>query len=101
VAPEQLVSIFSKPAPEAIRPGHEERAAQWLDLWHHHIGDPSQSPEGDYEDFFGQAARLDASLRGFGPENTWLRVMGRRAGSAINAGTGESRPKKELAHLQR
>lgn len=88
---------ISRAATPAIRE-HEERL---LALWRQHIGPATESPDGDYEDFYEQAARLDAAVTAFGPENIWLTVSQHREGDARNLGTGETRPIAGLEHLPR
>lgn len=87
----------SRAAAPAVR-AHEERL---LVLWREHIGPAEESEDGDYEDFYEQAARLDAALKAFGAENIWLTVSQHREGDARNLGTGETRPISDLEHLPR
>lgn len=97
-----LVSIVHYPAPvrRSARPDVQARKDELLRLWFKHIEPVQEGGEGDYEDFYEQAARLEAALQAFGPENVWLHLSSDRA-TAVNAGTGERRPATELDHLDR
>lgn len=97
-----LVSIVNKPAPER-RPAPaavQARKDELLRLWSRHVEPVEEGGEGDYEDFYEQAVRLEAALNAFGPENVWLHLSSDRD-TAVNAGTGERRPAAELDHLER
>ena len=88
---------ISRAATPAIR-AHEERL---LALCCYNDAATTESEDGDYEDFYEQAARLDAALSAFGAENIWLTVSQHREGDARNLGTGETRRISELEHLPR
>lgn len=88
---------ISRAATPAVR-DHEERL---LAAWRQHIGPATEGEGDDYEDFYEQAARLDAALSAFGPDNIWLTVSQHLDGDARNLGTGETRPISELEHLPR
>ncbi|MCU6479072.1 ATP-grasp domain-containing protein [Arthrobacter sp. A2-55] len=97
---QHLVTIVPRPAPSAIRPGHEAGANELQNLWYRHMGTP-RDVESDYEEHFEQAARLQAALNGFGDDNVWLHIGGRDELAVRNLGTGETRQLSELAHLPR
>lgn len=98
-----LVNIRHHEAPRsrAATKSLQVREAELLALWREHIGPAEESEDGDYEDFYEQAARLDAALKAFGAENIWLTVSQHREGDARNLGTGETRAISDLEHLPR
>lgn len=97
-----LVSIVNRPtaAPRPASPAARARFDQLLALWKSHIPGTDGDGEGDYEDFVEQAVRLEAALESVGADNVWL-VISTNPGTAVNAGTGETRPAEELQHLPR
>ncbi|HEX9086512.1 MAG TPA: DUF4343 domain-containing protein [Arthrobacter sp.] len=99
-----LVNIVNREAPisRAATAPVRAREEELLALWREHIGPVTESADGDdYEDFYEQAARLDAAVNAFGPENIWLTVSAHRDGDARNLGTGETLPISSLAQLPR
>ncbi|MET1154191.1 hypothetical protein [Arthrobacter sp.] len=78
----------------------QAREDELLALWSRHIEPFVEDRDGDYEDFYEQAVRLEAALDSFGADNVWLHVSTDRE-TAVNAGTGERRPAEELEHLPR
>jgi hypothetical protein len=97
-----LVSIVNRPAPAPrdAPPALQARKQQLLDLWARHVPATPEDGYGDYEDFFEQAVRLEAALATFGADNVWL-VISTDVGTAVNAGTGETRPAEDMDHLPR
>jgi hypothetical protein len=98
-----LVNIRHHEAPSsrAATPAVREHEERLLALWRQHIGPAAESEAGDYEDFYEQAARLDAALEAFSPENIWLTVSQHQEGEARNLGSGETRRIAALEHLPR
>lgn len=99
-----LVNIRHHDAPisRAAAPAVRAREKELLRLWCEHIGPATESADGDdYQDFYEQAARLNAAVTAFGPENIWLTVSAHRDGDARNLGTGETLPISDLEHLPR
>lgn len=97
-----LVSIVARPiaAPRPASRLARERFDELLALWKTHIPAIDGDGEGDYEEFVEQVFRLEAALDSFGARNTWL-VISLDTGTAVNAGTGETRPAADLQHLPR
>lgn len=97
-----LVNIVDRQDPER-RPGSavEARKETLLDLWSRHIAPVTGHGEGDYEDFYEQAVRLESALQSFGAGKIWLTVSQHQDGEARNLGSGEWRPISELTHLPR
>lgn len=97
-----LVSIVNRPAPayRDATPAVQARREDLLALWSRHIGPAAEGGDGDYEDFYEQAIRLESALASFGADNVWLHLSTDRA-TAVNAGTGERRPAEELEQLPR
>ncbi|ACL41946.1 hypothetical protein Achl_3995 (plasmid) [Pseudarthrobacter chlorophenolicus A6] len=95
-----LVSIVdradpeSRPAPAAV----EARKTQLLSLWSRYVRPVTGCGDGDFEDFYEQAVRLEAALGSFGADNVWLQLSSNRE-TAVNAGTGERRRASDLDHL--
>lgn len=98
-----LVSIVDREAPvrRAATPDVQARKEELLGLWREHVGPVDEGGDGDFEDFWEQAYRLDAAVRGLGVENIWLTVSSTRDEHAIHLGTGERRPAAELEQLPR
>lgn len=69
-----LVSLraFDNPNPKTIPAKHTTKADQILKTWDKYVKPISWSSDGDYEDFFEQAARLHAAVQSFGAENIFL-----------------------------
>lgn len=97
-----LVSIVARPiaAPRPASRRARERFDELLALWKTHIPAIDGDGSGDYEDFVEQAFRLEAALDSFGADNVWL-VVSLDTDTAVNAGTGETRPVADLEHLPR
>jgi hypothetical protein len=97
-----LVSIVNKPVPERrpASPQVQARKDELLRLWSKHIEPVEEGGEGDYEDFYEQAVRLEAALDAFGAENVWLIISTDRH-TAVNAGTGERLPTADVEHFDR
>lgn len=97
-----LVSIVDREDPEHRRVPRavEPYRGHLLKLWSRFVRPVTGRGEGDFEDFYEEAARLEAALGSFGPDNVWLHLSSDRA-TAVNAGTGERRPAAELEHLPR
>lgn len=97
-----LVSIVDRVDPEhrAAAIAVEARKEHLLTLWSTHVRSVTGHGDGDYEDFYEQAVRLEAALDSFGPENVWLQLSF-NGDIAINARTGERRSAAELEHLPR
>lgn len=93
-----LLTIFNRPMPSGVRPGHEQRAAELTSLWARYVGDPVVSDEADYEEFYEQAARLQGAVDAFG-ENIWLHVPGRK--DVVHLGHGARKAIDELGGLPR
>ncbi|MCC3292359.1 ATP-grasp domain-containing protein [Arthrobacter sp. zg-Y1110] len=91
-----LLTIFERPMPPEVRPGHEHRAAELTSLWARYVGEPVVSEEADYENFYEQAARLKAAVDAFG-ENIWLHVPDRT--DVVHLGHGARRRLDELDGL--
>ena len=72
-----LLTIFERPLPANVRPGHEQRTGELASLWTRYVGTPVLEEGADYEEFYEQAARLKAAVDAFG-ENIWLHVPGRK-----------------------
>lgn len=98
-----LVNLVDREDPEhrTASPAVEAQKEQLLALWSKHVTPVTGHAEGDFEDFYEQAVRLDAALEAFGPDEIWLTVSQHRDGEARNLGTGEYRPVSELEHLPR
>lgn len=97
-----IVSLIGREDPE-YRPAPsnvQARKDDLLALWSRHVTPVTGHGDGDFEDFYEQAARLQAALDSFGPDNVWLHLSRDRS-TAVNAGTGERRPAAELDHLPR
>lgn len=97
-----LVSIVNRPiaAPRPATPAARARFDQLVALWTRHVPATDGDGAGDYEDFVEQAVRLEAVLDGFGADNVWL-VISTDPRTAVNAGSGGTRPAAELQHLPR
>jgi hypothetical protein len=97
-----LVSIVNRPvaAPRPASTEAQARFGQLRALWSRHVPATDGDGAGDYEDFVEQAVRLEAALDAFGAENVWL-VISTDPLTAVNAGTGETRPAEALQHLPR
>lgn len=97
-----LVSIVNRPiaAPRPASPQARARFQALLALWTRHVPATDSDGAGDYEEFVEQAVRLEAALETFGADNTWL-MISTDPGTAVNAGTGETRPTADLQHLPR
>ncbi len=54
--------------------GSPERYQNYIDVWEKYIAPIDPEGEGDWEDFFEQAARLDAAINSFGVENIYLKT---------------------------
>lgn len=93
-----LLTIFDRPMPPEVRPGHEHRAAELRSLWARYVGGPVVSEEADYENFYEQAARLQAAVDAFG-ENIWLHVPDRT--DVVHLGHGARRRLEDLDNLPR
>jgi hypothetical protein len=85
-----------RPAPPAV----QARKDELLTLWSRYVRPVTGNGDGDFEDFYEQAARLQAALDAFGADNVWLHLSSDRE-AALNAGTGERRPAVVLGHLPR
>lgn len=74
-----LVNIVDREATvrRAAAPAVQARKEELLALWREHVGPVAEGGEGDYEDFWEQAYRLEAAVLGLGPENIWLTVSSR------------------------
>jgi hypothetical protein len=96
-----LVNIVDRdhPVRRAAPPAVQARKEELLALWREHIGPVAEGGDGDYEDFWEQAARLEAAVSGLGRENIWLTLSTDREETAVHLGTGERRPTAELGHL--
>lgn len=97
-----IVSLVDRADPEhrPSSPAVQARKDELLALWSRHVRPVTGHGNGDFEDFYEQAARLKAALDAFGPENVWLHLSTDRE-TAVNAGTGERRPAVVLGHLPR
>lgn len=97
-----IVSLVDRPDPEhrPADPSTQAHKDHLIALWSRHVRPVTGRGEGDFEDFYEQAARLEAALDTFGAENIWLHISSDRD-TAVNAGTGERRPAAELEHLPR
>ncbi|MGW8431721.1 hypothetical protein ACWGJ9_11560 [Curtobacterium citreum] len=76
----------------------EERQGNFRRTWREHIG-PVTAGDGDFEEFYEEAARLDAAVYAFGPRRVWMAEY--RDRTARNLGTGEVVPIGEVQHLRR
>jgi hypothetical protein len=97
-----LVSVVNRPisAPRTSPPAVKDRFDQLVAMWSRHVPPHAADGAGDYEDFVEQAVRLEAALDTFGAESVWL-VISTDIDTAVNAGTGETRPVVELEDLPR
>ncbi|WIB65860.1 ATP-grasp domain-containing protein [Curtobacterium sp. MCBD17_040] len=77
----------------------EERKANFRRTWAEHIEPVTQPGADDFEDFYEEAARLDAALWAFRPRHVWMAEY--REGTARNLGTGEVVPLVQVQHLRR
>lgn len=96
-----LLTIQNFPAPEnrQLTPEKEFERATLLQSWTTHIGPLHGDGNGDYEDFWEQAYRLQAALDSFGADNIWLFVPGLRDGKALHLGMREVIDQENLRHL--
>lgn len=97
-----IVSLVDRADPEhrPASPAVQARKDELLALWSRHVRPVTGHGDGDFEDFYEQAARLQAALNAFGADNVWLHLSSDRD-TAVNAGTGERRPAVVLGHLPR
>lgn len=96
-----LVNIVDRehPVRRAATPAVQARREELLALWCEHIGPVAEGGDGDYEDFWEQACRLEAAVCGLGPENIWLTLSTDQEETAVHLGSGEHRATAELQHL--
>lgn len=96
-----LVNIVDRehPVRRAAAPAVQARKDQLVELWREHLGPVEEGGDGDYEDFWEQAARLEAAVKGLGVDNIWLTLSTDQEMTAVHLGTGERRPTAELQHL--
>ncbi|WIE81341.1 ATP-grasp domain-containing protein [Curtobacterium sp. MCSS17_016] len=88
----------SAPAPRADVHLAEERQANLRRTWSEHIG-PVTVGDDDFEEFYEEAARLDAAVYAFLPRRVWMAEYA--DGTARNLGTGEVVPLSQVQHLRR
>lgn len=96
-----LVNIVDRehPVRRAATPAVQSRKEELLALWRKFIGPVAEGGDGDYEDFWEQAYRLEAAVKGLAQENIWLTLSTDHEETAVHLGTGERRPTAELQHL--
>jgi hypothetical protein len=76
----------------------EERQGNFRRTWQEHIS-PVSVGDDDFEEFYEEAARLDAAVYAFGPRRVWMSEYRER--TARNLGTGEVVPINQVQHLRR
>ncbi len=76
----------------------EERQRNFRRTWQEHIS-PVTVGSDDFEEFYEEAARLDAAVYAFLPRRVWMAEYGTR--TARNLGTGEVVPIDQVWHLRR
>lgn len=97
-----LVMVVDHGAPSEItKTGKAEKARQELiNIWSQYVKPIVEPGEADFEDFYEQAARLEAAVKVFKPEHVWL-TTSKNPWEARNLKTGTLIPAKELAALRR
>jgi hypothetical protein len=88
----------SAPAPRSEDHLAEERQRNFRRTWAEHIS-PVTDGSDDFEEFYEEAARLDAALYAFLPRRVWMAEYQDR--TARNLGTGEVVPLDQVQHLRR
>ena len=79
--------------------GAEARKANLRDAWSTWMTPVVQPGEADFEEFYEEAARLDAAVFAFGEDRVWVSQY--RDETARNLGTGETVPLTAVQHLRR
>jgi hypothetical protein len=88
----------SSPSGRLGSPAVEARKQQLLGLWSQHVAPVSADGDSDFEDFYEQAARLEAAIDAVGVAGLWVDV---HDGHPRHLGTGATRPYAEVANLPR
>ena len=84
----RIVYVFPMDAPLSLQGSTDPEVRRLAALHERYIGPLAYTVTGDREDWLENAYRLDAGLRGFGTDNTWVVTHGHTP-QAVHAGTGE------------
>ena len=88
------VSELGDPPDRIVNQAEQQRL---LSVWSKHVRPTMMDGTADFEDFFEQAARLDAAVQAFGENRIWLYLGDATKGR--NLATGETRLLDRLRHL--
>jgi hypothetical protein len=92
-----LLNLLIRPAPMEFP--ETDRTRELVQLWDTHVGGGSRDELGDFEDFFEQAARLEAVIATYPLHLIYLTIQGER--TARNLETGQTVHVDELGDITR